>query len=61
MPYEVRAVSLGRIYLDNDNPRHVEIESEPQIIAHLIEKDGVKPLARDIAETGKAPPSRVSG
>lgn len=56
MTYEVRVVSLSRIYLDNDNPRHVEIESEPEIIAHLVEKDGVKPLARDIAETGTTSP-----
>lgn len=56
MSYEARRIDLRRIYLDNDNPRHDPIDSEAQIIAHLIAKDGVKPLARNIAEAGATSP-----
>lgn len=56
MVYHTKEIDITRIYLDNENPRHDPIDSEPDIIAHLIAKDGVKPLARDIAEAGATSP-----
>ena len=52
----VRPVDLARVFLDNVNPRHDPIDNEPEIIAHLLAKEYVKPLARDIAERGSLSP-----
>ncbi|MCU7846467.1 MAG: hypothetical protein KZQ89_00420 [Candidatus Thiodiazotropha sp. (ex Lucinoma kastoroae)] len=43
------------IYLDSQNPRHEPIEDQEKIIAHLINKEKVKSLARDIAQYGLSP------
>lgn len=56
MTFHTRDIDISRIYLDNENPRHDPIDSEPQIIAHLLAKDGVKPLARDIVDAGTTSP-----
>lgn len=56
MTYTIKRVELRRIYLDNENPRHDPIKNEPEIIAHLIANEGVKPLARHIAEAGGTSP-----
>jgi hypothetical protein len=54
--HEFELVDLTKIYLDNDNPRHTAIANEPDIIAHLLKKEQVKPLARSIAELGSTSP-----
>lgn len=56
MTFKVDTISINRIYLDNNNPRHDPIESEPDIIKHLIAKEDVKALARHIAEMGTTSP-----
>ena len=56
MTYSVKEVDLGRIYLDNNNPRHDPINNEAEIISHLIANEGVKPLARHIAKAGRTSP-----
>lgn len=50
------SVELSAILLDNDNPRHTTIASEPEIIAHLLKSEFVKPLARSITELGTTSP-----
>jgi hypothetical protein len=54
--HSVQRVDLARVFLDNVNPRHDPIDNEPEIIAHLLAKEYVKPLARDIAERGSLSP-----
>lgn len=56
MTFKVDTISINRIYLDNNNPRHDPIESEPEIIKHLIAKEDVKALARHISEMGTTSP-----
>jgi hypothetical protein len=51
-----KSVKVSRIYLDNENPRHDPINNEPEIIAHLIATENIKPLARNIAEKGRLSP-----
>lgn len=51
-----KSISLSRIYLDPENPRHGEMANELSIIHHLIEKEDIKPLAKHIAETGGTSP-----
>src|SRR5688500_8905980 len=52
----IQPVDLARVYLDNVNPRHDPIDNEREIIAHLLAREYVKPLARDIAERGSLSP-----
>lgn len=52
----VRRVALRNIYLDGLNPRHEPKDAESEIIAHLLESEGVKLLARHIAEIGGTSP-----
>ena len=49
-------VSLTRIYLDPENPRHEKLPDEPSIIKHLISKEKVRALAKSIAEEGGTSP-----
>ncbi len=56
MTYVVKKIKLRRVYLDNANPRHDPIENELEIIAHLIEKENVKQLAKHISEVGGTSP-----
>jgi hypothetical protein len=56
MQHQIKDVLLRRIYLDNENARHDPIDNEPEIIAHLIEHEFVKTLARDIANRGSTSP-----
>lgn len=56
MDYELKQVQLRRIYLDNENARHDPIDAEPDIVAHLVEAEYVKPLARDIVARGSTSP-----
>ena len=43
------------IYLDDQNPRHDPIKDQPKIFNYLLNKELVKPLAKDIAEKGLSP------
>lgn len=43
------------LYLDNNNPRHEPINDQSKIIQHLLKKEQVKNLARDIAKIGVSP------
>lgn len=52
----VGPVDLAHVFLDNFNPRHDPIDNEPEIIAHLLAREQVKPLARDIAQRGSLSP-----
>lgn len=56
MTYSIKEVDVSRIYLANENPRHDPIDTEPEIIQHLIAKEHVKPLARHIAKAGSTSP-----
>ncbi|MCL2789869.1 MAG: hypothetical protein FWD79_04420 [Desulfobulbus sp.] len=56
MTYKVDIVEIDRIYLDNNNPRHDPIDSEPEIITHLLQEESVKQLARHIASIGSTSP-----
>ncbi len=56
MTYSIKEVDVSRIYLANENPRHDPIDTEPEIIHHLIAKEHVKPLARHIAKAGSTSP-----
>ncbi|MEN9376597.1 MAG: hypothetical protein RL710_1754, partial [Pseudomonadota bacterium] len=49
-------VSLTRIYLDPENPRHETLPDEPSIIKHLVSKEKVRALAKSIAEEGGTSP-----
>ena len=50
MAKESQSVLLNRIYLDPENPRHEALSDEPAIIKHLLAKEKVRALAKDIAE-----------
>lgn len=43
------------LYLDSKNPRHKPIENQSEIIDHLLKKEQVRNLARDIAKNGTSP------
>lgn len=61
MTYKVDRIAIDQIYLDNDNPCHETIASEPEIIAHLVQNESVKQLARNIAEIGGTSPLERMG
>lgn len=56
MAPDLRPVSIGKIYLDPENPRHETLPDESSIIRHLIAKEQVRALAKDIAEAGSINP-----
>lgn len=49
-------VSLTKIYLDPENPRHETLPDQPSIIKHLVSKEKVRVLAKNIAEAGGTSP-----
>ncbi len=49
-------VLLTRIYLDPENPRHETLPDEPSIIKHLVSREKVRVLAKNIAEAGGTSP-----
>ncbi|MBI2727422.1 MAG: hypothetical protein HYX42_14360 [Polaromonas sp.] len=51
-----KIVRVDQIFLDNNNPRHDPIDSEPEIIAYLLKEESVKPLAKSIAKLGSTSP-----
>ncbi|MFK7254184.1 hypothetical protein ABBZ21_05730 [Acinetobacter baumannii] len=50
-----KKIKVLDIYLDNLNPRHDPISDQQEIIDHLLKKEKVKNLAKDIAENGISP------
>lgn len=52
---ELVALKVLDIYLDPLNPRHEELSTQEQIISHLVKKEKVKNLAKDIARNGTSP------
>lgn len=61
MSFKFASVSISKIYLDNDNPRHDPIDNEPDIIQYLYLKEKVKPLASDIVKSeGTSPLERLA-
>lgn len=56
MAPELRPVSIGKIYLDPENPRHESLPDEASIIKHLVAEEQVRALAKDISEAGSTNP-----
>lgn len=51
-----RLLPITKIDLDLLNPRHdISIDTQEKIISHLVDKDKIKMLAKDIAENGISP------
>ena len=55
-----KPVSIGSIFLDLVNPRHVPFANEDQVTEYLCSKEDVLPLARDITKIGLNPLERVA-
>lgn len=51
----MRVIDIGRIFLDLENPRHEQYETEAQVIDYLCRYENILPLARDIAQFGMNP------
>lgn len=49
-------IKIENIFLDLNNPRYVEQQSESDAIAYLIDNEDIKPLAKNIAEIGSISP-----
>lgn len=52
-------VSLEQLYLAMDNPRHEEVDGEPEAIDRLCRTEDIDALARDIARNGTNPAERL--
>lgn len=59
-PQVLDNVPLRSIFLSLDNPRHVTLATEDQVIEYLCDKEEVWPLARDIASLGLNPLERFA-
>ena len=53
-----RTISLDRIFLHHENPRHEPYETQSQVIEYLCNSEEVPQLARDIAQHGLSPLDR---
>jgi hypothetical protein len=53
---ETKEVRVALIYMDRDNPRHESMEDDPEMIAYLLQHEGVRALAKDIATKGSLNP-----
>ncbi|KAA9000794.1 hypothetical protein FJU31_06500 [Stenotrophomonas cyclobalanopsidis] len=53
-------IKISDIFLDSKNPRHSSIDNEPEIIDHLVKKEKVLALAREIAVHGTSPLERLA-
>lgn len=58
---DATSVPLARLHLDPLNPRHDPIADEDEIIAQLLSKEKVLPLAKDIAKRGAVSPLERTG
>ena len=54
--YRHEVVSLDKLIMDSENPRHEPIVNEPEIISWLIKHEGVYALAEKICELGDLSP-----
>ena len=60
-PYKfVDAVSVGRVFLALNNPRHEPVETESEAIERLCKKEDVYALARDVVRYGLSPLERFA-
>ena len=60
--YERRdGISLARLHLDPENPRHDPIQDEDKIIAHLMRTEKVQALAKSIVANGGISPLDAIG
>lgn len=57
----MRNINITSLFLDSKNPRHIPIENQKEIIKHMIEKEKVRELAKDIAEKGMTNPLDIIG
>jgi hypothetical protein len=51
----IKTIPIGRVFLDNENPRFEQVESEREAIERLCAKENVLPLATDIVKHGLNP------
>lgn len=56
MTYQELDLRIKDIYLDNDNPRYEHIDSEPEIIKHMLLEEKVRELAKSIVDMGSTNP-----
>lgn len=56
MTLQSQSIDIKNIYLDPENPRHESLPNEQAIIRHLLAKDEIRNLAKDIAATGSTSP-----
>lgn len=54
-------VSLARLHLDSENPRHDPIDDEGKIISHLMRSEKVQALAKSIVANGGVSPLDAIG
>ncbi len=54
-------ISLARLHLDPENPRHDPIQDEDKIIGHLMRTEKVQALAKSIVENGGISPLDAIG
>ncbi|MCY4395889.1 MAG: hypothetical protein OXC10_12215 [Rhodospirillaceae bacterium] len=59
MPVE-KTISVSRLFLNQENPRHQREESEEGAILQLCENEAVSRLARDIAQHGLSPLEKLA-
>ncbi|MBA5636164.1 hypothetical protein H3H37_03780 [Duganella sp. LX20W] len=53
---ETKEVRVTNIYMDRENPRHEPMDGDPEMIAYLLQHEGVRALAKDIATKGSLSP-----
>lgn len=56
MALQSKSIDIKNIYLDPENPRHEALPNEQAIIRHLLTKEKIKNLAKDIAAAGSTSP-----
>ena len=59
MPVE-KTIPVGRLFLNQENPRHQREEAEDGAILQLCENEAVSRLARDIAQHGLSPLEKLA-
>ena len=57
---KTQEIDISKVYLDTSNPRHDPIDTEPEVIGHLLAHERVRELARSIAQLGTSPLERFA-
>ena len=57
----MRNINIKSLFLDSKNPRHMPIENQKEIIKHMIDKEKVRELAKDIVKKGMINPLDIIG